>query len=55
MREGLNKVIAFFAEYARKENDEKQFDLLDELEELPVSELIRLAQLNNKTEEPHVQ
>lgn len=49
VREGLTKVIAFFAEYARYETSDEV------VEELPVSELIRLTRLNNRSsEDPHV-
>ena len=57
VRECLNKIIAFFAEYARRENDSVDFENLNEIDLPPVSELIRQNQLNNKTElsEPHVE
>lgn len=55
VREGLKKVIAFFAEYARSENDSLVIGAVDEWEQPPVSELIRHTRLNNRTDDPHVQ
>ena len=45
LKSGLSKAVAFFAEYARDENDSADGEL-----EPPVSELIRHTRLNNSTD-----